>query len=89
MVVLPLQFVAIEWPGYFWNVETKELYSLKSGVLRRLGKHNPYIGMVNGRTIDLPERYVVSVNGERKMVPLAKLMALTVPDEVQVITIEC
>lgn len=87
MIVFPSEFVATEWNGYFWNVETKELYSLKSGVLRRLGKHKPYTGMVNGRAIDLPERYVVSVDGERKTVPLAKLMALTVPDEVQVIPV--
>ena len=39
MVTLPPEFIATKYPGYFWNVNTNRLYSLKvSGELRPL-KH--------------------------------------------------
>jgi hypothetical protein len=34
MVTLPPGFVAIKFPGYFWNLRTKRLYSIKSGMLK-------------------------------------------------------
>lgn len=44
MVILPSEFVATEWPGYFWNVKTKEIYSIKTGVLKKLAKRKPFVG---------------------------------------------
>jgi len=34
LVTLPPGFVAIKFPGYFWNLRTKQLYSIKSGLLK-------------------------------------------------------
>jgi len=34
---LPAGFVATKWPGYFWNMEEEDLYSIKvDGVLKPL-----------------------------------------------------
>ena len=42
MVILPPQFVSTKYTGYFWNLETQRLYSLKiSGVLRPLRLYTP------------------------------------------------
>ena len=43
MVTLPKDFVAIKFPGYFWNIKEQRLYSMKvTGVLRPLaGPYTP------------------------------------------------
>lgn len=42
MVTLPKEFVATRFPGYFWNIETQTLYSLKvGGVLREMKRCKP------------------------------------------------
>lgn len=42
MVILPSDFTAIKYPGYFWNIKEKKLYTMKvTGVLRPLKKSNP------------------------------------------------
>lgn len=39
MVTLPKRFVAVKYPGYFWDMQAKMLYSIKiTGVLKPL-KH--------------------------------------------------
>lgn len=39
-VTLPPELVAIKFPGYFFHVVEQQLYSLKSGVLKPLHRHN-------------------------------------------------
>ncbi len=42
MVTLPPNFMATKFPGYFWNVESKQLFSIKvGGVLRPLKLTKP------------------------------------------------
>ena len=38
MVTLPTEFIAVYIPGYYWNYDQQWLYSLKSGLLRRIAK---------------------------------------------------
>jgi type II restriction/modification system DNA methylase subunit YeeA len=77
MVTLPIDFVAIKYPGYFWNLKEKKLYTMKiSGILRPLSKSNPshwnhYI-----------DAYRVSVNGERRNVQMEYLKKLRVTNSV-------
>lgn len=35
-VKFPPEFIAIRYPGYFFNIQDKRLYSAKSGVLKPL-----------------------------------------------------
>jgi len=42
MVTLPKEFVATKIPGYFFNIETKKLFSIKvSGELREMKRIRP------------------------------------------------
>lgn len=71
MVVFPSEFAATEWPGNFWNIKTKEMYSIKTGVLKKLAKRKPFNGHAkDGRRVNVSEGYVLSVSGERVPVPL-------------------
>lgn len=75
MVTLPLQFVATKYPGYFWNVDTQTLFTMKvTGILRQLKKtkgcyFNNYF-----------EGYVVSSLGCRRYLKDSYLKALVVQD---------
>ena len=63
LVTLPEHFVGLRfYPGYFYNTEDQQLYSLKSGILKSLKIKNPY----KNRTIDIGYHYTVSVCGWRK-----------------------
>ena len=86
MVVFPPEFVATEWPGYFWNITTKEMYSIKTGALKKLAKRKPFNGYAkDGRKVNVSEGYMLSVNGERVPVSLTMLNKLTIPEKHQVI----
>jgi len=84
MVTLPPEFVAIKYPGYFWNIEDKHLYSIKvSGVLRRL--KGPYLFWDRTRFGPTPtdkKCYKVSVGGVRKYVFMEYLENLEPQDSV-------
>lgn len=73
MVTLPTEFVAISIPGYFWNLRTKTLFSIKvTGTLKELLKPYPckYNNYHNG--------YIVSHKGLRRYIQadyLNKLVA--------------
>jgi len=42
MITLPKEFTATKYPGYFWNVKTQTLYSIKiSGELREMQLTKP------------------------------------------------
>ena len=73
MVVLPSDFVATRYPGYFWNVVEKKLYSIKvTGELKPI-KFNR--GGSFGHVTIMPG-YPVSHNGERRKYTLEYLMSL-------------
>jgi hypothetical protein len=38
MITIPNQFKETRIPGYFWNIDQKELYSVKRGTLSKLAK---------------------------------------------------
>ena len=71
-VKFPHGFVAIKFPGYFWHVDTQQLYSIKvDGVLKPLKKvfPNPF------NKIEEPG-YRISVNGKRRFVSVSYLQTL-------------
>ena len=80
MVTLPPPFTATKYLGYFWNTETKELFSLKQGgVLRKMRRRNPIPGLT-GKIMS--PYYTLSVNGERKFVTINYLHTLKLKDSV-------
>lgn len=72
MVTLPKQFMATKYPGYFWNIETRTVFSLKSGVLKEMvfTKPSVFTNMLSG--------YRVSVNGHRRWLTVDYLNDLMV-----------
>ena len=65
MVHFPEGFIALKYPGYFWNIEESKLYSLKiSGILKPLKIQSK----VFVRGITIPKGYSISVNGRRMRV---------------------
>ena len=84
MVTLPPPYVATKYPGYFWNVNTQTLYSLKvSGVLTELKHHKPnhwngWWHYEKGRK----GGYKVSVNGHRRSLFVVDLQELKIEDSV-------
>lgn len=74
MVTLPLPFVAISYPGYFWNLSDHQLYSLKvGGVLRplRLQRKNAY---------HEEDCYYISHEGQKFVINKSTLMVLEEKD---------
>ena len=68
--MFPLQFVPITiYPGYVWNVEELQLYSYKSGILKKLTLNRP--GTWN-RKINEPY-YSISHLGRRRYLRLSQL----------------
>ena len=66
LVTLPEHFVGLRfYPGYFYNIENKQLYSLKSGILKPLKLQKPYAN----RCVNIGYHYSVSINGWRKSIP--------------------
>jgi len=79
MIKLPEDFTATKYPGYFWNVRTKKLYSIKiGGVLKplTLGTFIPAYSRLCG------PYYRVSVKGTIRYLMLEDLNKLTVEDSV-------
>jgi len=75
MVTLPPEFVAIKYPGYFWNTTEKKLYSCKiDGILKPLKLKQG--GFFNGVQID--PGYSVSVEGKKKYL-LFEILCRTKP----------
>ena len=71
MVTLPSDFVAIHYPGYFWNIRQQRLYTMKvTGVLRPLVKPKPNIFN------DFKDDYRLSVNGQTRYVSMNYLKTL-------------
>ena len=80
MVTLPKDFVATRYPGYFWNVVEKKLYSLKvTGELRAMTVQRGFF--YNGKNIE--PGYPISVKGIRKRYTLKYLNSLTATNDIQ------
>jgi len=92
MVTLPPEFTATKFPGYFWNIEDKQLYSIKvGGVLKPLKKKRLFdtksiwskhegLEMLFNR--GCRHYYHVSVKGNRIMVTDLYLNTLSQTDSV-------
>jgi hypothetical protein len=84
MVTLPENFVATRYPGYFWNLTDKKLYSLKiTGELRPLVVHKG--GKFNGKFVE--PGYRIYAKGIRKSMTLKYLNDLTKTKDIQEIGI--
>ena len=71
MVTLPKEFVATKYPGYFWNIQNEQLYSVKvTGTLKPLAKQlpNQFNHFVAG--------YKISVRGNKRTLALDYLKTL-------------
>jgi hypothetical protein len=78
MVTLPPYFVATKFPGYFWNLRTQTLYSVKvHGVLKELKLTRPN----QWNNLVVPA-YRVSVNGKRRYLYEKELKMLEASDSV-------
>lgn len=74
MITFPAELTATKYPGYYWNTQTKKLFSIKiGGELRELGLTRP------NRFNKLNEpAYRVSVKGIRKNLSLTYLGKLEI-----------
>lgn len=77
MVTLPPPFTATYIPGYFWHVNQRALYSIKTGELKR-------IKFSRARTSwgQFEDGYRVSHLGKRKTLTLEYLNTLTLQDSI-------
>lgn len=72
MVVLPTEFIATKFPGYFFNIKNNTLYSIKiGGTLRALPLVYP-----NRFNHQNCAGFNISVQGCRRFYPLPKLLEL-------------
>jgi hypothetical protein len=64
MVVLPVEFVEIpRFPGYFYNVRSASVWSIKSGTLKQLAYKRPYKSSPGGFSVSREGiRYTLSLN---------------------------
>ncbi len=82
MVTLPKNFVATRFPGYFWNVKEKKLYSIKvTGELRPMALQRG--GAFYGRIIE--PGYQISVGGQKRRYTMRYLCSLKDTGDDQVI----
>ena len=80
MVTLPKDFVATRYPGYFWNVREKKLYTIKvTGELRPMAfnKGGCWYGQV------FEPGYQISVNGQKRKLTMRYLTSLKYTDDIQ------
>lgn len=83
MVQLPSSFVMTRAPGYFWDLDSQKLYSIKSGNLKPLAlkKGGYFFG------VKVEPGYQVSVNGTRRTLPLTYLRSLKIPETTQIVKV--
>lgn len=76
MIIFPPDFIKTKYPGYYWNVREKALYSIKvSGALKplQLSRGGEFNGVV------YPDGYRVSVNGYRRFLDINYLLGIKMP----------
>lgn len=80
MVTLPVDFVATRYPGYFWNVVEKKLYSIKvTGELKPLAFQKGG----NFGWVKVPPGYKISVKGQKRMFTMDYLNSLKSTSAIQ------
>lgn len=80
MVTLPKEFVATRYPGYFWNVVEKKLYSIKvTGELRPMAFHKG--GRFYGYVVE--PGYQISVKSRKRTLTLDYLSSLKATNAIQ------
>jgi hypothetical protein len=85
MVTLPKEFVATRYPGYFWNVVEKKLYSIKvTGELRPMAFHKGG----NFGWVRVEPGYQISVKGKKRTYTMDYLVSLTATNEIQEIGVK-
>lgn len=85
MVTLPKDFVATRYPGYFWNVVEKKLYSIKvTGELRPM----KFQKGGNFGWVRVEPGYQVSVKGQKRRYTLAYLTSLKATTSIQEIGVQ-
>jgi hypothetical protein len=86
MVTLPPEFIAIKYPGYFWNTIDNTLYSVKiTGTLKPMKLHRRWNGRMGGYVRGTPDEtngYSLSKKGRPYFMSLKDLKALTPKDTV-------
>lgn len=78
MIVFPFEFRVTRFPGYFYNIQDKKLYSIKTGELKPLVKKKRWYSPSLRQWIE--SQYVVSVNGRRHSVSDRYLEMITKND---------
>lgn len=84
MISLPKEFTSTKYAGYFWNTEDRYVYSIKSGVLRRIKKTviTSYLRYkfhwLSGNDNFI---FTVSCNGAKRILTETYLMSLKLKDE--------
>lgn len=76
MITLPPGLVSTRYPGYFWSISEKKLFSIKSGLLKEVKYKKGFRHIKPG--------YTVSHNGIRRKFTLEYLQKLKYPDKVEV-----
>jgi hypothetical protein len=85
MVVLPGDFVATRYPGYFWNLKERKLYTLKvTGELRPMtfNKGGTFYGVRH------EPGYQISVNGRKRKFTMDYLSNLKPVNGLEVIGVK-
>lgn len=89
MITFPKNLTATYLPGYFWDVENKELYSIKiGGVLKKLKRlkatrfmkkcgHWYYRVSHEGNNRYLPRHYLLSLTLKDSEIPFSKEVFIT------------
>ncbi len=76
MVTLPKEFVAVKYPGYFWNINDNQLYSVKiTGMLKPLVK--TYLWHSRGKDWRNIPGYNISVKGRKRFLAIEDLIKLS------------
>ncbi len=85
MVTLPKDFVATRYPGYFWNVKEKKLYSIKvTGELRPMTLQRG--GSWYGHVVE--PGYQISVRGQKRRFTMKYLSSLKATKAIQEIGVQ-
>lgn len=76
MIILPIGLTPTKYPGYFWDINKKKLYSIKTGLVREIKYTKP------NRFNHFMDGYRVSHEGHRVVLTLEYLNKLTNVDHI-------
>lgn len=87
MIVFPLDYIKTQYPGYFWNVQTQKLYSIKSGKLKELKMNSGTFPVYPSHPTGIGPHYQISVEGWKQYIMLDKLKQLSNPLHTEIVDI--